>query len=158
MLACSATLLQGTVSPLELTYYTVPFSSLALVPAIWFAEARNAVTSWQLLSTDADMMLAFLSSCAAASTYNVSANLLLQQTSPVWMNVLGQVRLVLLLTVSSFLLPSEMNILSQQTMAGVSLLILGVWSYAKSKSAAPIEQSTGETAGKNSKIEGPAKT
>ena len=114
MLACSSALMAAdSVDPVALTFYSAPWSAMALAPFALVMEApryRRAATAKDNSSGLTGVALAIVASCAVASTYNICANSLLRQTSAVWMTVFGQVRLLVLLVVASFTLPGERRV------------------------------------------------
>jgi len=114
MLVCSSTLMAAdSVDPVALTCHSAPWSALALAPFALVMEApryRRAATTNDDSSGLTGVALAIVASCAAAATYNISANSLLRQTSAVWITVFGQVRLLVLLVVASFALPGERRV------------------------------------------------
>ena len=111
MLACSSAVMAAdSVDPVALTCFSAPWSAAALAPFALVMEVPrygHVVATSDGSSGLAGVALAIVASCAAASTYNMCANSLLRQTSPVWMTVFGQARLLVLLVVAAFTLPGE---------------------------------------------------
>lgn len=129
--------MQCAANPLQLTLLCAPFAALTLVPLIYGFESQNLKAQAQRLQFDSLAQAVFWANCFAASTYNVSANLLLQQTSPVWMNILGQIRLIGLLGLSTLILSTEKNVFTLKMLLGTGMVAFGVWLYAQNCSKRP---------------------
>ena len=98
MTVCSARLMRGRVSGLQLSYYIAPAAALALCPFVIAWEWQPFVAFYAAHRGPA--LLALSVSSALAVLYNVVHYEVIRQTSSVTVAVLGQVKICLIVACS----------------------------------------------------------
>lgn len=133
MMAASGRLMSEKMDVLRLTFYTAPVCCFVLVPFYWQLE-YNEFQKYANASSSAYLGLLLLG-CLNALAYNIVHYLLIKFTSSVTTTVLGEMKIVLILVLSAFML-GESRIWSLQMLLGCTTAILGFCMYSHCQLAA----------------------
>ncbi|KAK9816692.1 hypothetical protein WJX72_003780 [[Myrmecia] bisecta] len=140
MMTTSGRLMSEKLDVLRLTFYTAPVSCVALLPFYAWREAAK-FAQYRLGRSGAISGIILLGSMNALA-YNVVHYLMIQKTSAVSTTVLGEVKVIGLLVLSSMLL-GESKVFTTRMTVGCVLAMAGFCGYShcklsKQQSSSPI--------------------
>ncbi|KAK9807025.1 hypothetical protein WJX72_010960 [[Myrmecia] bisecta] len=145
MMTTASKILSEKLDVLLLTFYTAPVSCCVLMPFFYSRELDRFRVYAHLNGPAAAAIVVCGSGVALA--YNVVHNILLQRTSAVTVTVLGEVKIVGLLALSTLLLPGESSQFTLKMSLGCICAIAGFCLYSNIKLIAA-RKSAAETAAK----------
>eukprot|EP00854_Cymbomonas_tetramitiformis_P008185 gene8185-9718_t len=124
--ALSSFILSGKLDCLVMTWYCAPISALAMIPFAIYRERTQLGEYFERASGETYMIL--LGGSTLALCYNYILFLTIQTLSGVTMNVMGNVKIILLLFLSRVFL-GELAEIDVQLAAGVALTFGGFFLY-----------------------------
>lgn len=133
MMSSIGKLLSERVDVLRLTFYTAPITIIMLLPFYYSFESK-AFSEYQAKHSMNYLGLLLLG-CINALVYNLVHSYVIKITSAVTTTVIGEMKIILILVLSSIML-GESSMWTLQMLVGCSLAILGFCWYSHVKLAA----------------------
>lgn len=130
MMSSLGYLLSEKVDVLRLTFYTAPVVMLMLLPFSWFMESKR-LAEYQRTEPAGYVGLVLLG-CVNALFYNMVHTYVIKVTSSVTTTVIGEMKIVLILVLSSFML-GEYGIWTWKLLLGSATAVLGFCMYSHAK-------------------------
>lgn len=134
MMSSIGRLLSDKLDVWRLTWYLAPITIVMLLPFYWWLEAAELAKYRQKEGMQYTMLVAL--GCVNALLYNVVHSLVIKVTSSVTTTVLGEMKIIFILILSSLWL-GESDIYTAKMLLGVTVAMLGFIMFSHAKLAAP---------------------